>query len=46
MNLYVAPPRLLFSVYYNHIRRINTDGQNLVNLYTVTYPRAIDFDIR
>ena len=40
----VAPPRLLFTVYSTLVRRVNTDGQNLVTIYTATYPRALDFD--
>lgn len=40
----LAPPRLLFSVYSNRVQRVNTDGQNYINLYTVSYPRAMDFD--
>lgn len=41
-----APPRLLFSVYSALVRRVNTDGQNLITLYSATYPRALDFDFR
>ena len=40
----VAPPRLLFSVYSTLVRRVNIDGQNLVTIYSATYPRALDFD--
>ena len=41
-----APPRLLFSVYSSVIWRVNGDGQSLVSLYSVTYPRALDFDFQ
>ena len=43
---FLAPPRLLFSVYSNLIRRINTDGENLMTVYTTTYPRALDYDFQ
>ena len=43
---YLAPPRLLFSLYSTLVRRVNTDGQNLMNLYSATYPRALDFDFQ
>ena len=42
----LAPPRLLFSISSNYIQRVNLDGLNNVNLYTVTNPRAMDFDFR
>ena len=46
-SLSLAPPRLLFSVQSsNLIRRVNTDGQNLVTLYSTTHPRALDFDFQ
>lgn len=42
----LAPPRLLFSVYSNLIRRVNIDGDNLVTVYSTFYPRALDYDLR
>ena len=44
VNNILAPPRILFSMYNNRIQRVNPNGQNLVNLYTVAFPRALDFD--
>lgn len=43
---FLAPPRLLFSVYSNLIRRVNIDGENLVTVYTTSYPRVLDYDFR
>lgn len=42
----LAPPRILFSMYSNLIRRVNTDGENLVTVYTTSYPRVLDYDIQ
>ena len=43
----LAPPRLLFSIYYSSlIRRVNIDGENLVTVYTTSYPRALDYDFQ
>ena len=44
-SAFLAPPRLLFS-YSNLIRRINIDGENLMTMYTIYYPRALDYDFR
>lgn len=45
-SVYLAPPRLLFSMYSNLIRRVNTDGEDLVTIYTASYARALDYDFR
>lgn len=34
-------------MYSSHlIRRVNIDGENLMTVYSASYPRALDYDIQ
>ena len=47
MFISLAPPRILFSMYSSHlIQRVNIDGENLMTVYSASYPRALDYDIQ
>ena len=42
--LIIAPLQLIFTLATPYIRRIDLNGENVVNLYTGGAPRAIDYD--